>query len=402
MTVYVYKGLAADGTKSRGQVEASSAYGAKAQLAPYQFTQVHLREQKGILHAEITPKKVKPLEVMHFSRQLAAFIRAGVPIVDAIGVIAEETTNDRFRTVLAEVRDALRAGETFSSAMGANPDVFPRYYLEILASAELTGSLDSVLDQLAGYIERDEDGRRRITAALIYPGIVLAMSLVTVAVLAGFVLPRFKDFFKSFDATLPLPTRIMIALGDFVSNFWWAILAVAAIAGAYVFATLRTEVGKRRRDALVLRIPAVGDVVRFAVLERFCRILAAMTRSGVPLPDGLAVATGAAGNRVFQESLVGVRERMVNGEGLSEPLEATGLFPGVANQMVRVGEETGTLDQQLETAAEFYEIELEYKVKRLTTLFEPAVIVMVGLLVGFVAIALISAMYGIFNQVQVQ
>ena len=164
-----------------------------------------LKEHKSLLHMELTKKKVKREEVMHFSRQLGAFVRAGVPIVDAVNVIAQEASNERFKSVLVEVADALRGGETFTDAMAAHADVFPRYYIDILRSAELTGSLDTVLDQLAGYIERDLEARRSITSALIYPAIVMAMALVTVAVLTGFVLPRFKEFFESFDAKLPLP-----------------------------------------------------------------------------------------------------------------------------------------------------------------------------------------------------
>jgi type IV pilus assembly protein PilC len=303
--------------------------------------------------------------------------------------------------VLAEVCAALRDGETFAEAMAATPDIFPRYYIDILRSAELTGALDSVLDQLAGYIERDLDARRRLTSALTYPAIVMVMALGTVIVLTGFVLPRFTAFFKEFGAKLPVTTRMLIFMGDVMQQWWWAIVGgiVAAVIGFLM--VVRTETGKRTRDKLLLRVWAVGSVVRFAILERFCRILAGMVRAGVTLPDAMAVASDTTGNRVFQLALVGARQRMIDGEGFAVPLDDTGLFPGVASQMLRVGEETGTLDTQLETASEFYAIELEYKLKRLTTLFEPIVIVATGLMVGFVAVALISAMYGIFRQVKV-
>jgi type IV pilus assembly protein PilC len=402
VNTYVYKALTPEGKKAKGRVEAESQYRAHGQLTEMRLVEVKLKERKDILHGELNKKKVKREEVMHFSRQLAAFVRAGVPIIDAVNVIGHEATNERFQKVLAEVADALRGGETFTDAMAAHADVFPKYYIDILHSAELTGSLDAVLDQLAGYIERDLEARRTITSALVYPCIVMGMALVTVAVLTGFVLPRFQEFFDSFHAKLPLPTRIMIWTGKFVGGYWWAILLV--IAGAVVgsVAILRTEGGKQQRDKALLRMAVIGSVVRFSILERFCRILAAMIEAGVALPDAMAVATDTTANRVFRSALVGAREKMINGEGLAEPLDATGLFPGVAKQMVRVGEETGTLDQQLETAAEFYGIELKYKLKKLTSLFEPAIIVFVGLVVGFVAIAMVSAMYGIFNQVKIK
>jgi len=401
VTTYAYKALTLDGKKAKGRVEAESQYRAQGQLVDMHLTEVKLKERKDLLHIEITKKKVKREEVMHFSRQLGAFVRAGVPIVDAVTVIGQEATNERFQQVLTEVADALRGGETFTDAMAVHSDVFPKYYIDILHSAELTGSLDAVLDQLAGYIERDLEARRSITSALIYPAIVMCMAFLTVAVLTGFVLPRFEDFFKSFDAKLPLPTRIMIGAGSFVGNYWWAILLFIFVTVVGNIAILRTEGGKQKRDKLLLKVAVIGPVVRFAILERFCRILSAMVRAGVPLPDAMAVATDTTANRVFRAALVGAREKMINGEGLAEPLDDTGLFPGVAKQMVRVGEETGTLDQQLETAAEFYGLELKYKLKKLTSLFEPAIIVFVGLVVGFVAIAMVSAMYGIFNQVKV-
>ncbi|MGH9277250.1 MAG: type II secretion system F family protein [Acidimicrobiales bacterium] len=402
MSNFAYTALAPNGRKTRGRVQAENTFRAEAQLADLQLTDIQVKEQRNFWKFEGTKKKkVKRVEVMHFSRQLAAFVRAGVPIVDAMAVIGQETPNPRFSAVLIEVADALRGGETFADAMARFPEIFPRYYLDILRSSELTGNLDTALDQLAGYVERDLEARRKISSALLYPCIVLCMAVVTVAILTGFVLPRFKAFFDTFDAKLPLPTRILIGFGDLIANFWWAILILLVAGGMALYFALKTEGGKLKRDSLMLKAYAVGSVVRFAILERFCRILAAMVKAGVPLPDAMAVATDTTANRVFKNALVTARERMLDGEGLAGPLESTGLFPGVARQMVRVGEETGTLDQQLETAAEFYEIELEYKLKRLTTLFEPAVILFVGLVVGFVAIALVSAMYGIYNQVDI-
>ena len=400
MSVYDYRASTAEGKKVRGKVEADSLVRAQTQLREMHLATVQLKEHRNILHKEITKKKVKRIEVMHFSRQLAAFIRAGVPIVHAITVVAEESS-ERMQEVLSEVVADLRGGDTFSVAMANHPQVFPRYYLDILQSAELTGGLDAVLDQLAGYLERDLEARRKLTSALVYPTLVLLMACVTVLVLMSYVLPRFKDFFENFDAELPLPTRLLIAFGDFLSNWWWALLLGAVVLGLGILLALRTDKGKYRKDAMLLRIPAVGTVVRCAVLERFCRILAAMVNAGVPLPDAMAVATESAGNRVYRNALSGARERMIKGDGLADPLDDTGLFPGVAAQVLRVGEETGTLDEQLVTAAQFYEIELDFKLKRLTSLFEPAIIIFVGVVVGFVALALVSAMYGIFNQVDV-
>ena len=235
--------------------------------------------------------------------------------------------------------------------------------------------------------------------ALVYPAVVAATSVVTVLILAVFVLPKFKDFFSSLDAQLPLPTRMLLAMTAFLGSWWWVVAAgLVALAGTYLVG-VRTAGGRRLRDGLLLRVPAVGPTIRFAVVERFTRLLASMMAAGVPLPEAMTVATGSLRNLVFERPLRHARAQMIEGAGLAGPIAATGLFPGVMTQMIRVGEETGTLDTQLEVAAAYYERELDYKIKKLTTLIEPAVVLMMGLIVGFVAVALVSAMYGIFRTV---
>jgi type IV pilus assembly protein PilC len=230
---------------------------------------------------------------------------------------------------------------------------------------------------------------------------IIFMSLVTVIVLASFVLPRFETFFASLGAKLPLPTRMLLAFTGFVTTWWWLVLSVLAGLVLLVFLTVRTHGGRRLRDRFYLWIPVIGPTVRIALVERFCRVLGSMANSGVSLPEGLRVATESLRNLVFISALADVGEAMREGEGLAAPLADTGLFPVTAARMIRVGEDTGTLHVQLEFAARYYESELDYKIKNLVALVEPLVIMTMGLMVGFVAIALVSAMYGIFNQVQV-
>jgi type IV pilus assembly protein PilC len=297
--------------------------------------------------------------------------------------------------------EALRGGSTFADAAEAHPNAFPAFYRGILRSAELTGNLDTVLEQLAAYIEREVEARQKIVSALIYPAVVSVMAVVAVIVLVTYVLPKFKDFFEGLDAKLPLPTRMLIASADFFATWWWVLSGTIIGTIVFVMIALRTDWGKTTRDRVLLSLPILGDLIRHAILERFCRILSSMVAAGVPLPDALAVTSEATNNRVYSRGLDQAREAMLRGEGLAEPLAATGLFPGAARQMFRVGEDTGSLDQQLETAAMYFDRELDYKITRFTGLFEPTIIVAVGLVVGFVAIALVSAMYGIFNQVQV-
>jgi type IV pilus assembly protein PilC len=358
--------------------------------------------KRSIWQLEITRKQVPRADLMNFSRQLAAFIRAGIPILEAIDTFAEEAGNKVFREALSGIGTALRRGETFSAAVGAHGRIFPRFYVDMLKAAELTGRLDSVLDQLSRYIERDLEARRKIRSAMTYPALIGAMSLVTVGILSVFVLPRFKTFFASFHATLPLATRIVLAAGNFVGQWWWAIAAAAATAALGLLVMFKSAAGRAGLDRILLKLPVAADVVRHAIVERVCRVLASMVTAGVPLPDAMVVVAESARNKVYERALVKVREAMLAGEGIAGPIQRSNLFPRAVTQMVRVGEATGTLDTQLETAAAFYEQELDYKIKKLTALFEPAMIIFMGLLVGFVAIALVSAMYGIFRQVNVK
>ncbi|WP_344610869.1 type II secretion system F family protein [Dactylosporangium salmoneum] len=359
------------------------------------------REKKSFLQMELSAPRVKREEVMHLSRQLGAFVRAGLPLIDAVRAIGEEATNSSVRRMMIEVEEGLRAGERLSDCFDRHPKIFPAFYRGILRSAELTGQLDTVLEQLAKYLERDLEARRKIKAASIYPSMIALMSLVTVVVLSWFVLPRFKVFFAGLHAKLPLPTRILLAITDFFTHWWWAVLAGVAVVTLSIFLTLRTEGGRYARDRILLGIPVIGPAVRFALVERFCRILSSMAGAGVALPEALRVATESLRNLVFMRALAQVGDAMLEGQGLADPLSTTGLFPATAARMIRVGEETGTLDVQLEVTARYYEGELDYKLKKVTALFEPAVIIAMGLIVGFVAIALVSAMYGIFNQVTV-
>jgi type IV pilus assembly protein PilC len=219
--------------------------------------------------------------------------------------------------------------------------------------------------------------------------------------MAWFVLPRFKVFFAGLNAKLPLPTRMLLAVTDFFTQWWWAVLAAAGFIAVSIFLALRTRGGRYARDRFLLGIPLIGGAVRFTLVERFCRILSSMVGAGVALPEALRVATESLHNLVFMRALAHVGDAMLEGEGLAQPLSNSGIFPATAARMIRVGEETGTLDVQLEVTARYYEGELDYKLKKLTALFEPAIIIAMGLVVGFVAVALMSAMYGIFNQVTI-
>jgi type IV pilus assembly protein PilC len=402
MEKYRYNAVDTSGKKITGTEDAPSRGAAHLALMERGFQAIDVTEKKSVLQFELTKKLVPRKDVMHFSRQLSVFVRAGIPIMEALEVISAETPDKQMKKALADMIDRIQAGDTFASAAAAHPEAFPNYYIGMLTSAELTGNLDVVLDQLADYIDRDIEARGKITGAMIYPAVVAVMAVLVVVVLATFVMPKFVVFFKSFNAQLPLPTRMLLSASNFVSTYWWALLGGILAVTAGFIALRRSHGGKAWLDSVILKLPVLGDLVRTAIIERVCRILSSMIRAGVALPDAMRVTAESSNNAVYRDGLNTVREEMMEGRGLAEPLAQTGLFPGAARQMFRVGEETGTLDAQLETAATFYDRELDVKIKRFTGLFEPAVIIFMGVVVGFVAVALVSAMYGIYHQVKVQ
>jgi type IV pilus assembly protein PilC len=401
MPKFAYVGTTLDGEPVKGIERAGSRSDAEVALYERELRDLKVTEKTSILQLEITGPRITRAEVMHLSRQMAAFLRAGLPILDAVHSIGAESENSSVRRMMNDIEDGLRTGERFSDCLERHHKVFPSFYRGIVRSAELTGELDSVLARLALYLERDLEARRKIKSALTYPMVIAAMSSVTVVVLAVYVLPKFKTFFASLDAKLPLPTRMLLSFTDFLGNWWWALVGGGLLIVLIGWIVLRFEGGQYARDALLLKTPVLGEAIQYALVERFCRVLSSMVGAGVNLPEALRVTTESLRNKVFIKRLGEVGDAMLEGQGIAAPLARTQLFPGTATQMLRVGEETGSLDAQLQVTAEYYEVELDYKIKKLTALFEPAVIIVMGVIVGFVAVALISAMYGIFNQVKV-
>ncbi len=346
---------------------------------------------------EVIPSRVTGKDLMHLSRQLAAFLRAGIPILDGLTLLARDTSNMTLRRTLLDVADGLRQGEPLAEAFDRHPKVFPPPFRSMIRSAELSGNLDTVLDRLTIYIEREVEAKSKIRTAMTYPAVIVVMSLAVSALLVTYVLPKFRVFFASFNQELPLPTRMLLGLSDVISQWWWLILGVITLLAVGGVILARTDTGRMTRDRVVLRLPVLGTAMQFSVVERFARVLSSMLRAGVPLGEAMNVAASATSNRLAAVRLGVAREAMLSGEGIAEPLAGTRLFPAAAVQMLRVGEDTGSLDEQLDTVASFYEKELDYKVKQITTLMEPAVLVVMGVIVGFVALALVSAMYGIYG-----
>ena len=402
MPKFAYAAIDPNGATTEGVTKADTIGAARAILVEQNLFPTMIEERRGLLDFELTKEKVKKKELMHFTRQMAVFVKAGIPITDALITIGDETEDVALRRALGNLVDDLRNGGLFSAAAAEHPEVFPDYYVGILQSAELTGQLDDALESLAGYLEREIDTRAKVVSALSYPMVVMVLAFITVLILAGYVLPQFKPLFEELDAELPLPTRMMLFISRFFTDLWFVTAIFFLIIGGAIAVLFKHPTGRIWKDKLVLKIPIINGIVDYAILERFCRILAAMIKAGVPLPEGLKTTTDATSNVVYKERLEIARAQMLEGRGFSGPLIETELFPGAAKQMFKVGEETGTLDEQLEVASIYFDRELESRIKKFTTMFEPLMIVFVGLIVGFVAVALVSAMYGVLNGTKAQ
>ena len=400
MPKFAYSAIDASGAEIEGTTKADTIGTARATLVEQNLYPIRIEETRGLLDFELTKEKAKKKNLMNFTRQLSVFIKAGIPITDALTTIGDETTDVAIRRAITGMLEDLRNGGLFSAAAAQYPQVFPPYYVGILQAAELTGRLDESLDSLASYINREIETRSKVVGALSYPLVVMVLALGTVMILAGYVLPQFKPLFEELGADLPLPTRMMLFVARFFGDLWW----VTAISFLLFFATVAFlamhPTGKELYQRGVLKVPVIGGIVEYAILERFCSVLHTMLQAGVAIPSAMQTTTEAVSNIVYREQLEIARQQMLEGSGFTQPLIETELFPGAARQMFKVGEETGTLDQQLEVAGEYFNRELEYRIKTFTTLFEPIMILFVGVVVGFVAIALVSAMYGVLGGVQ--
>lgn len=398
MPSYAYRAYTDSGKRRQGHVEAEGTSAAEQSLwlQGLKIVRLHPAPPKKTM-ADYFPSlyQISRADIILFTRQLATFVGAGVPMSRALGTIAEETASPLFKRAILAILDDLERGQNLSDALVRHPQVFSTLYIDLVRVAELTGNLESTLNQLAGYLRRDLNTVRRVQTAMIYPAVILVVATGVVIVLVVFALPAFVRIFAEFRVELPLTTRILIGVANFVHAWALAIVAVVLGIGGAIFLALRTERGRFAKDQLSIKVPVFGPIVMAAVLNRFARTLAMVLKAGVPLGQTFDAVIASTGNRVFQRGLNVVKEQMTGGEGFAGPLIRTHLFPPMLTQMVRVGEETGTLDTYLEQAAEFYEEELEFRIRAMTSLIEPVMTVTVGLVVGFIAVSLIQAMYGL-------
>jgi len=342
---------------------------------------------------------VKTADLILFSRQLATFIRVGVPITDAIKLLQGASSSGAFRAALDDIFNDLEAGESFSSAISRHPSVFDELYVDMVRAAEYSGTLDKVLIQVAAYLQRQDTALKKLRSAMIYPAVILVLAIGVCTVLIVFVLPNFVSIFNEFHATLPLPTRILLAVGMFAQTWRIEIVVGLFLAIVIVLVLLNSPPGRVFWDHTILRLPVIGTIVVYSIIERFTRTLATMLAAGIPISQTFEVAIASSGNIRYRRGLESVKERMMTGDGFSAPLDATGLFAPMMIRMIRVGEETGTLDSSLEQIADFLSEEMDYKVRNMIALMEPSLVIAVGGAVGFVAVSVILPMYGLLKAV---
>ena len=344
--------------------------------------------------------RVKTSDLILFSRQLATFIRVGVPITDAIRLLQGASSSGAFRLALEDVTQDLEAGEAFSTAIAHHPIVFDRLYVDMVRAAEYSGTLDRVLIQIANYMQRQDTAIKKLRSAMIYPAIILVLAIAVCTILVVFVLPNFVQMFNEFHAQLPLPTKVLLAVGSFAQEWRIQIVLALFVLIIAILAFFNSPPGRVFWDYALLRLPVIGPIVTYSIIERFTRTLATMLKAGIPISQTFEVAIAATGNIRYQRGLQPVKERMLSGDGFSAPLAATGLLEPMMIRMIRVGEETGTLDSSLDEIADFLSEEMDFKVRNMIALMEPSLVIAVGGAVGFVAISVILPMYSLLKAVK--
>jgi len=342
--------------------------------------------------------QIKPGVVIMFSRQLALLLESGTDIVTSLQLLQGQITNRVFHKVLSEVIADLRAGNRLSASLSKHPAIFPQLYCRSLSVGEQTGGLETVLRQVADYMEKEATAKQGIKKALAYPIMVSIVAIVVVAVLVTFVLPSFMGLYSTLGAELPLATRLLLAMVDGLQSYGVYLLATLVAVGVLAAIYSRTPAGKYQLDRLALSLPLVGRITLLNELTRCCRSMSILFRSGLPLTEIMSMSIEGSGNRVVRDALTSVQQDMLKGEGLSRPMSKNGIFLPMMVQMVRVGEETGNLDVTLQTTAQAYEAEADDKTRALVGFIQPALTLAIGLVVAFITIALLSAMYSVFGQ----
>ena len=344
--------------------------------------------------------KVKTRDIVIITRQFATMINAGLPLVQALQILAKQTTNPTIRAAVEKVVYEVESGRTLADALKDHPKLFSQLYVNMVSAGEAGGILDTILLRLATFLEKSEALGRKVKGAMIYPAVVLTVAFGAIVILLLFVIPTFQTMFAGCNEELPLPTRIVIGLSDFLQGYWlWLIIGGAG--GGFLFKRwIATSSGRLTFDRPLLRMPLLGSLVRKSAVARFTRTLGTLLSSGVSILEGLAITARTVGNRVIHDAVMGSRASIAGGESISEPLRQSEAFPPMVTQMINVGEQTGDLDGMLNKIADFYDEEVDVAVESLLKAREPALIVILGTIVGGMIVAMYLPIFGMVSAVQ--
>jgi len=390
MPIYVWAGKTKKGRSLKGELEAADERIARIQLKKRSIQVTKLKQKSKDLFENISfmQPKVTNKDLVIFTRQFSTMIDAGLPLVQGLNILGEQTENKTFRNMLKQVTKDVEGGSTLADALGKHSKVFDSLFVNLVAAGEVGGILDTILQRLAAYIEKAEKLKSQIKGAMTYPLVVVGIAVIVIAVIMIFVIPVFEDMFSSFGKALPVPTQVVVAMSDFIKgNIHYMIGGL--IVFVWAFKRYRgTKPGRRNIDSILLKIPIFGELIKKVAVARFTRTLGTMVSSGVPILDALEITAKTAGNVIVEEVIFDARSSIAEGQTIAEPLSETDIFPGMVTQMISVGESTGALDAMLEKIADFYDDEVDATVSAMTSMLEPLLMLFLGGSIGGLVVAM--------------
>ncbi len=402
MPTYSYTAVDQNGKAIKGKVDAESQQSVTTRLRERGVHVTGISEKKSSSHSKsgnVGQVKVKLESLTVFTRQLATMINAGIGIIRCLDILENQLKDPGLKVVVGQTMRDVKNGLSLTDAFAKHPGVFSKLYVNMIRAAELGGILDQILERIATFLEYDMEVRTKIKSAMMYPVIVLCFSVVMIGVLFVFVLPRFKEIFDSMQVQMPIYTELLFSAASWMQKFWYIPMIVTAAAVVIVKKLDKTEAGHYFFDNLKLKVPVMGDIIKKMAISRFSKTFGTLIASGVPMMRALEIVGDTAGNAVIARGVETARESVREGQKISSPLEATGLFPAMVTHMIDIGEETGRLSDMLYKVSEFYEKEVDAAVKGLTSLIEPLLIVFMGVVVGFIAVSVMGPIFKLVSSI---
>ncbi len=391
MEAFKYAGKTSSGGSKKGVIEAASRDAAVAILRQQGVRTTSIKSKPKDIEIKIPGLGggVKESEIVIFTRQFATMIDAGLPLVQCLDILSSQTENKVFAKVIGTVKQDVEGGSTYADALRKHPKIFSGLYVNMVEAGEVGGILDTILNRLAGYIEKAVKLKKKVKGAMVYPATVVSVAVVVVVIIMVYVIPVFQKMFSGFGGVLPAPTRLVIAMSEFLkANILYIIMGLIAFVIAFSQAYKRNEKFKKGVHIALLKFPVIGSLIRKVAVAKFTRTLGTLISSGVPILDGMEIVARTANNKVIEEAVMKTRTSIQEGKTISEPLAETNVFPPMVVQMIAVGEQTGALDSMLGKIADFYDEEVDNAVSALTSMLEPLMMVFLGGTVGFLVVSM--------------